>query len=240
MDDLRRDHPKAKKPPMTNQTTDAASAIRKGVRDGRCCSANINPPIEGTSSLAGVARRRWGGGPAGRVRVNWCGGVLRAASDGVSVNSTGRLGFVHLVGSLGSLLSGSSRLGSTISSRLRCSALSRSAREVRLGSSGLRSRSASPDFPSRRSGQDPRASGPWPPAAHTALFACSCAITRSSQPTKTHERTCARSPPQTRHAAARSVKAGKPSFPDLDHPEGPPTHFPLSFIVNEFLGLKKA
>ena len=28
--------PKAKKPPMMNQATEAASAIRKGVRDGLC------------------------------------------------------------------------------------------------------------------------------------------------------------------------------------------------------------
>ena len=81
--------PKAKKPPMTNQITDAASAIRKGVRDGRCCSANINPPIEGKSSLAGGARRRCGGGPAGRrVRVN-CFGAAPAEGGGVvSANSS--------------------------------------------------------------------------------------------------------------------------------------------------------
>jgi hypothetical protein len=58
---------------MMNQTTEAISATRKGVRDGLCCKAKINPPIEGTSSLAGGASLRWGGGPAGRrVRAAGC------------------------------------------------------------------------------------------------------------------------------------------------------------------------
>ena len=141
--------PKAKKPPMMNQTADAASAIRKGVRDGLCCSAKIKPPIEGTSSLAGVARRRCGGGPAGRlVRTNWRGGVGSGARTRRLGELQGRLRGDRLFGCLVACLGGSSRFGSTIPSRLRCSALSRSAREVRFGSSGPRS-NPSPDFSSR-------------------------------------------------------------------------------------------
>src|SRR3990172_4536663 len=54
--------PKAKKPPMRNQAIDAASATRKGVRDGLCWRAKISPPIEGTSSLAGGGGGGRGGG----------------------------------------------------------------------------------------------------------------------------------------------------------------------------------
>ena len=194
--------PKAKKPPMMNQATEAASATRKGVRDGLCCSAKINPPIEGTSSLAGVARRRCGGGPAGRRVLTNCFGGGDALWLGASANSSG--GFGASFGASSGALGGSSRLGSAIPSRLRCSALSRSAKEVRLGK--LLSSELSADFSSRARVIASRGffGLSWAPAAAPSDFACSCAITRSSQPTKTHERicaTCTRYPP----AAARSV-----------------------------------
>ena len=61
--------PKAKKPPTMNQATEATSATTKGEREGLCCKAKINPPIEGRSSLAAVAILRWAGPAPRRARV---------------------------------------------------------------------------------------------------------------------------------------------------------------------------
>ena len=239
--------PKAKKPPMMNQATETASAIRNGVRDGRCWSAKIRPPIEGTSSLAGVARRRCGGGPAGRrVRTNCLGGVVAAPCWlGASANSSGGLG-VSLGASSAGLggLGGSSRFASARSarpgdpSRLRCSALSRSAKDVRLGS--VRSSGPSLDFSSRSRVIASRGFSALSlaPAAAPSDFACSCAITRSSQPTKTHERICALHPIPTssgaeRHSGTALISGYKSTR------KGPRRISPSPVIVNEFLGLKK-
>ena len=82
--------PKAKKPPKMNQAIEATSATMKGEREGLCCSAKIKPPIDGKSSLAAVAIRRWAG-PAGRlIRVTGLPALPPEAAElTTSVSSSG-------------------------------------------------------------------------------------------------------------------------------------------------------
>ena len=141
--------PKAKKPPIMNQAIEATSAKRKGVRDGRCWSAKINPPIEGTSSLAGVrepALRRRARGPP---RAHDCFGGVSALWAGASANSSGGFALPQAaLAAWGLLALDLGRSGSEVDpSRFRCSARSRSARDARFGK--LRSSELSPDFSSR-------------------------------------------------------------------------------------------
>ena len=149
--------------------------------------------------MAGAARRRWGGGPAGR-RVFDILLLGEGAPAGASVTSAGLASSSRLkdcgFGSSRFKSCGfaSSRLNSRDfgSSRLRCSALSRSARVERLGSSELRSGlEVSSDFPlflslaviaSRRPLASSLASSLASGVAFVdGDFARSCAITRSSQ-----------------------------------------------------------
>ena len=140
--------PKAKKPPMMNQAIEATSATRKGVRDGRCWSAKISPPIEGTSSLAGggepALRRRACGAARANELLGRSGGALGSAARRIPAAASALPRRLWRLGRLLALDLGPLRL-SVDPSRLRCSALSRSARDVRLGR--LRSSELSPDFP---------------------------------------------------------------------------------------------
>ena len=105
--------------------------------------AKISPPIEGTSSLAAVARRRGGGGRRGA----WCARIDVAAWAGARARRPQRI-----IGGLAATVSSGGlaapRVSARRSSRFGCSACNRSAREVLFGRSRPRS-SPSPDLSSR-------------------------------------------------------------------------------------------
>ncbi len=125
-------------------------------------------------------------------------------------------------------------------SRFRCSALSRSARDVRFGSSRPRSSAFAGLFLSEPGHRIERVFRfPWPPLPR---FQTSLALAPSRVPRNRRKlmrefaRLATRYPP----AAARSVIAKRPRFPDIKTTrKGPRRISPSPVIVNEFLGLKK-
>ena len=193
-------------------------------RPGRACATAAAGARR--SARRSRERRHWRGRRAGvaaaarpgrRVRTNCFGGAADALVGwGLSLGEFERrlrrfLGVLGRFRRLGRLLALASAARPTASFALALLGLEPFRQGCSLGKFRLRSRAVARTFPlaAGSSLREGFALCPWPPLPPPADFACSCAITRSSQPTKTHERICA---PCTRYppAAARSVIADWP------------------------------